>query len=121
VGLAKFRQTIAEFKQFQVGQDRCSVVAGPELRATLEKALAQLPNGKLPVTKEFGELLKHRWRARRCCASGPAIWTSRQRIFGGFRWRARPRRCLAELGGLLKTPDKDVDLLAGGPARRTAR
>lgn len=110
VGLAKFRQTVAEFKQFQVGKT-VGLVAAPELRATLEKALAKLPSDKPPVAKEFGELLKHP-------VAGAALLRDRARDLEEQAARLRRlavtlhhERCLAELAGLLKTPDKDADLL----------
>jgi serine protease Do len=111
VGLAKFRQTVAEFKRFQVGKTVGTPVAGPELRATLEKALAALPKGASPTAKDVQPLLKHP-------VEGAALLRDKARDLEEQAVRLRQlavtlhqERCLAELTRLLSAPDKDVDLL----------
>jgi regulator of sirC expression with transglutaminase-like and TPR domain len=113
VGLAKFRQTVAEFKQFQVDKAAGPAVPGPEIRAALEKAITHLPAGKPPATGDLQVLLKHP-------NEGTALLRDRARALEEQAARLRGaadalhhQRCLEELTRLLKAPDKELDLLRG--------
>ncbi len=110
VGLAKFRQTVAEFKQFQLGKTVGPAAATPELRATLEQALAKLPAGTPAGAKAAQPLLKHP-------AEAAALLRERARDLEEKAARLRrlvqelhEERCRAELTRLLQGPDKDADL-----------
>jgi regulator of sirC expression with transglutaminase-like and TPR domain len=110
VGLAKFRQTIAEFKQFQVGKTVGPAAPGPEARAALEQALAQLPKGKAPQVKELKPLLAHP-------VAGATLLRDRARDLEEQAAQLRKlaealhqERCLVQLTRLMKA-DMDTDLL----------
>jgi regulator of sirC expression with transglutaminase-like and TPR domain len=111
VGLAKFRQTVAEFKQFQLGKTVGAVALTPDARATLEQALARLPIGKPAATQDVQPLLKHP-------VEGAALLRDRARDLEEQAARLRKlaltlhqERCLTELTQLLKAADQDADLL----------
>lgn len=111
VGLAKFRQTVPEFKQFQLGKTVDAPAPTVEVRATLEQAIAKLPKTAPPTSKELKALLKHP-------VAGAALLRDRARDLeeqaANLRRAAQAlhqERCLAELTALLKAADKDADLL----------
>jgi regulator of sirC expression with transglutaminase-like and TPR domain len=111
VGLAKFRQTVAEFKQFQVGKAVGPTPVSPEVRTSLEQALAKLPTGKSASEQDIKGLLKHP-------VEGAAMLRDRARDLEEQASRLRQlaltlhhERCLGELADLLKRPDQEVDLL----------
>jgi regulator of sirC expression with transglutaminase-like and TPR domain len=110
-GLAKFRQTVAEFKQFQAGKTVGPAAPTPELRASLEQTLGKLPAKQPPADGDLKALLKHP-------VEGAALLRERARDLeeqaAGLRRLAltlHHERCLAELAQALKPPDKDADLL----------
>ncbi len=78
VGLAKFRQTVAEFKQFQAGKTVAATTPPAEVRATLEQALAKLPAASPPTPKDLKPLLEHPAAGAASCAIGPATWRNRR-------------------------------------------
>ncbi len=111
VGLAKFRQTIAGFKHFQLGKTVGAPAPTAEMRATLEQAIAKLPKTTPAPAKDYKMLLKHP-------VVGAAILRDRARDLeeqaANLRKLAQTlhqERCLAELTGVLKAADKDTDLL----------
>jgi regulator of sirC expression with transglutaminase-like and TPR domain len=108
VGLAKFRQTIAEFKRFQLGKTVGPAAPTAEVRAAVEQAIAKLSKGTTAATKP---LLAHP-------TQGAALLRDRARDLeeqaANLRRLAQAlyqERCLTELTRLLKAADKDADLL----------
>lgn len=57
VGLAKFRQTQAEFRRFQVGANLSSAAASPELAASLTKEIESLPSLDKLLTEKLQPLV----------------------------------------------------------------
>jgi regulator of sirC expression with transglutaminase-like and TPR domain len=58
VGLAKFRDTVAEFKRFQVGPKVASSAIKPEIRTAFDKALTKIPLADSIPAKDLAPLLK---------------------------------------------------------------
>jgi serine protease Do len=110
-GLAKFRQTIAEFKQFQLGKTAGPPPLAADVRTALEQAIARLPKNSSQTSKELKPLLKHP-------SEGAALLRDRARDLeeqaANLRRLAQglhQELCLAELTRLLALPEKDADLL----------
>lgn len=111
VGLAKFRDTRAEFKNFQVGAKVKSVAAPADLAERVAKAVKELP-GDRPPRPELAEKL------RSDGASGMAVLREEARKLEQRAARLRQlalevhhRAVLAELTKALRDKDDKIDLL----------
>lgn len=111
VGLAKFRDTVAEFKKFQAAPKVPSAIIKPETRAAFEKALPKIPLGKEVTTDDLAPLLKFR-------GNGATLMRDKARALeeqaAQLRKLARTvqhEQCIAELADLFKAPDDKVDLV----------
>ena len=111
VGLAKFRQTVPEFKQFQVGKSVGIETASAEFRASLEKVMAQLPKGKLPSTKDLQPLLKDPVTGAALLRDRARDLEERAAQLRQFAAAVHHERCLADLAKTMKKADKDADLM----------
>jgi len=111
VGLAKFRDTKAEFKTFQVGQQLASPAASAEVAARIDKLLGELPADRAPGLALTAEL----------AAGGDVTPTSLAERADRLAQQAEQLRRLsdnltqarvqAELLKQLAQPEESIDLL----------
>jgi S1-C subfamily serine protease len=110
VGLAKFRDTAAEFKQFRLGKTLPPAAGPAEVAARVAKAVAGLPDDP-PGEALVGRLAPEG-------AAGAAALRERARTLEREAARLRElaqavhqQNVLAELARVLRGPDADADLL----------
>jgi regulator of sirC expression with transglutaminase-like and TPR domain len=112
LGLAKFRETIAEFKRFQVGANLAVKQTPADVLTRLQKTIAALPDKDVPA-KDLGPLLKTpddsmrllRDRARQLEEQAEQLRTLAQTV--------HHERTLAELGRLSAAGDAQLDVMRG--------
>jgi regulator of sirC expression with transglutaminase-like and TPR domain len=110
VGLAKFRDTVAEFKRFQVGANLAGVQLAPNVLADLQKSIAGLAD-KEASAKDLAPLLKMpsesmnllRDRARQLERQAEQLRKLAQAV--------HHERTLAELDKAIQGADDTIDLL----------
>ncbi len=110
VGLAKFRDTVAEFKRFQAAPDIASSSVTVDFRNAFEKALPTIPLDKEATTTDLAPLMKNpaasamllRDKARVLEQQAVAIRKLARTVFH--------ERGIAELAELAKLPDEKIDL-----------
>ncbi len=110
IGLAKFRDTVAEFKRFQVAPDIAGSSVSPAFRAAFEKALPTIPLDKDATTTDLAPLLKNP-AASAMLLRDKARFLEQQAV--AMRKLARTvfhERCIAELAELGKLPEEKIDL-----------
>ncbi|MSU78709.1 MAG: trypsin-like serine protease [Gemmataceae bacterium] len=110
VGLAKFRDTVAEFKRFQAAPDIASSSVTVDFRNAFEKALPTIPLDKESTTTNLAPLLKNP-------AASAMLLRDKARVLEqqavAMRKLARTvfhERGIAELAELAKLPDEKIDL-----------
>jgi serine protease Do len=109
LGLAKFRETIAEFKKFNLAPRLPPVAAGAEALAELEKTLARLPReldraGLKPLLERPDEsAMLLRERARKLDEEASRLRQLAQTV--------HHERCLADIAQIFQRADAKVDLL----------
>jgi serine protease Do len=112
VGLAKFRDTHAQFKNFQVAKDLGQPATSTDLAARVDKLLSDLPAGvtpNLPLTEQLGEndeLLPAALVER---AERLAQQARQLRVLSA---RLREAKVIGDLEKLLAQPEDGTDLLA---------
>ncbi|MBI3821979.1 MAG: trypsin-like peptidase domain-containing protein, partial [Planctomycetes bacterium] len=110
LGLAKFRDTVAEFKKFQAAPKVATGAINPDLRLTFEKSLAKIPLDKEVPVKDLAPLLKTpdasatllRNRARELEKQAEQLRKLAQSV--------HHERTVAELAELFNQPEAKVDL-----------
>ncbi|MBI1832386.1 MAG: trypsin-like peptidase domain-containing protein, partial [Planctomycetes bacterium] len=110
LGLAKFRDTVAEFKKFQAGPKVATGLVSSEFRSAFEKSLAKIPLDKETTSKDLRPLVKEaganasllRDKARQLEKQAEQLRLLAQRV--------HQERCLGELVELFKAPEAKVDL-----------
>jgi serine protease Do len=110
VGLAKFRDTVAEFKRFQVGGDLAGKKTPPEVIARLQKTIAGFTHKNVSA-QDLDPLLKApndgmsllRERARQLEQQAEQLRKLAQTV--------HQERTLAELGRAVQGADAGIDLL----------
>lgn len=110
VGLAKFRETVAEYKRFKVADKIDEAEAPLEIAKTIEKAILKLP-GKGKDGVDLKPFLK---------APDPALAQLRDRArqleeqaqqLRDLAQKVHHERCLADLAAVLKNEDAKADLI----------
>jgi regulator of sirC expression with transglutaminase-like and TPR domain len=110
VGLAKFRQTVAEFKKFQAATKVAVAAVKPEDRAAFEKVLAKVPLDKEPSAKDVGTVLKFPDSAGMLRDRAVALEKQAEQL-RKLAQTVHHQRCLTELAQVFKGPDEKVDLV----------
>ena len=114
VGLAKFRQTQAEFKQFQVAKQIASAGVTPELLGQVNLLIEQIEPGKAPAAAVL-EKLSTAGEAGRAALANRARQLAEQaaqlkRIASAVHQRAVEQLLIAALEG----PEEQIDLFHAG-------
>lgn len=110
VGLAKFRDTVAEFKRFQCAERVHGSSSDPKLLAAVNKALPALLKDADPAPDKLGPLIKNpgatldllRDRARQLEKEAEQLRKLARTV--------HQQRCVDELAAEGKKPDADADL-----------
>lgn len=112
VGLAKFRETVAEFKRFQIGEKLGASKIPESVAKLIEKTIGEF--GKVPEKKSnLAPLVKN---------ADPSIARIRDRAkqledqaaqLRELAHKVHHERCLAELAELCKADDAKLDLIRG--------
>ena len=110
-GLAKFRETAAEFKQFRVGKALPPAAAPPDVAARVAKAVASLAADGPPAEAVVNKLASEGGAgAAALRARARALEAEAGRLRGLAR-AAHQQNVLAELARVLPGKDEDADLL----------
>lgn len=113
VGLAKFRDTVAEFKKFQCAERVASTTVDAKILAKITKTMSDLSKEAEPSAEHMGPLLENpsaslsllRDRARQMEKEAEQLRKLAQAV--------HHQRCLDDLANLAKKSDKDLDLARG--------
>lgn len=112
LGLAKFRDTVAHFKQFQVGRELPRVTLAPERIAELEQLLEAspaTPAGELPT--ELGErLATSEPRAREFLLDRGRRLRREAEALDALAARVHRAQVLAELAAMCRPTEGELDL-----------
>lgn len=109
-GLAKFRETVAEFKKFQAGPKVASGSIPKDFRLSFEKVLPMIPLDKEVTSKDLTPLLKAP-AASATLLRGKARELEKQaEQLRKLALAVHHERTVADLGTLFKAPDAKVDL-----------
>src|SRR5262249_32307784 len=110
VGLAKFRQTVAEFKKFQAAPKVASGVIEPGIRLAFEKSLAKIPLDQEVKPRDVAPLLKHPDDNATLLRNKARGLEKQAEQLRKLALAVHHERCVAELGELFKAPEDKVDL-----------
>lgn len=110
VGIAKFRETVAEFKRFQVGSNLADSRLPAEALATLEKAVAGFTD-KEPGAKELAPLLKTPGESMNLLRDRARQLEKQAEQLRKLAQTVHHARTLAELSRAMQGGDKQLDLL----------
>ncbi|MCI0641918.1 MAG: trypsin-like peptidase domain-containing protein [Gemmataceae bacterium] len=110
VGLAKFRDTVAEFKRFQAAERLPSNGADEKTLATISKMLAGLGQHDKPSTKDLERLLKLPGAAADVLRDRARLLEKQAEQLRKLALAVHEERTLAELEKELKKKDADADL-----------
>ena len=110
VGLAKFRQTVAEFKKFQAAPKVMSAAIKPESRLAFEKSLAKIPLDKESTPKDLAPLLKFPADSATLLRDKARDLEKQAEQLRKLAQTVHHERCVAELAELFKTPEAKIDL-----------
>lgn len=110
IGLAKFRDTVAQFKKFQVAERIAPTGLGQELRTEVEKILARMERDESTLAKERDALVKLP------AATGNLLRDKARRLekqaadLNKLAGEVHHQRCLADLEKMFRNDDKNIDL-----------
>lgn len=110
VGLAKFRNTVAEFKKFQAAPKVTTAAIKPDVRAAFEKALAKIPLDKEATPKDLAPLLKSPGDSATLLRNKATELEKQAEQLRKLALTVHHERCVAELAELFQAPDAKVDL-----------
>jgi serine protease Do len=110
VGLAKFRDTVAEFKKFQAAPKVATSFITPEFRAAFEKALPGIPLDKETTSKNLAPLLKLPGDSATLLRDKALALEKQAEHLRKLAQTVHHERCVAELAELFKAVDAKVDL-----------
>ncbi len=113
VGLAKFRDTHAEFKGFQLGKNLAEPSISTDVAARVDKLLTELPADRPPgiaITEQLAGSSELSPTAIAECADRLARQAQQLRILSD---KLQEAQAIAALSKLLAEPDESCDLLAG--------
>jgi regulator of sirC expression with transglutaminase-like and TPR domain len=109
VGLAKFRDTVAEFKKFQAAPKLASSAVNGEFRLAFEKNLAKIPLDE-PSSKDLAPLLKSPADSQALLRDKARALEKQAEQLRKLAENVHHERCVAELAELFKQPDDKIDL-----------
>ncbi len=112
VGLAKFRDTVAEFKKFQAAPKVASSAIKPDFRLAFEKSLAKIPLDKETTAKDLALLLKSPADSATLLRDKARDLEKQAEQLRKLAQTVHHERCVAELAELFKAPDAKIDLAA---------
>ncbi len=110
VGLAKFRETVAEFKKFQAAPKVATSFIAPDIRAAFAKALPKIPLDKEPSVKDLAPLLKTPSASALLLRDKANELEKQAEQLRKLAQTVHHERTIAELVELLKAPDAKADL-----------
>lgn len=110
VGLAKFRDTVAEFKKYQAAPKVATGVVKAETRFAFEKSLAKIALDKEVMPKDLAALLKNPDDSATLLRSRALELEKQAEQLRKLALTVHHERCVAELVELLKSPEAKIDL-----------
>jgi serine protease Do len=110
VGLAKFRDTVAEFKKFQAAKKVATGVIKPEVRLAFEKSLPKISLDKEVTAKDLAPLLKFPTASQALLRDKARELEKQAEQLRKLAHTVHHERCVAELAEVFKGPDAKVDL-----------
>ncbi|MSQ94109.1 MAG: trypsin-like serine protease [Gemmataceae bacterium] len=110
VGLAKFRDTVAEFKKFQAAPKVATSAIKPETRLAFEKSLAKIGLDKETPFKDLAPLLKSPVDSQALLREKARELEKQAEQLRKLAVTVHHERCVADLAELFKAPDEKVDL-----------
>jgi serine protease Do len=119
VGLAKFRDTVAEFKKFQAAPKVATGVIGPDVRAAFEKSLPKIPLDKEVTPKDLAPFLKYADDSATLLRDKARALEKQAEQMRKLAQMVHHERCVVELSDLFKMPEAKIDL--AGAALLVAR
>lgn len=112
VGLARFRDTVAEFKKFQAAPQLPNTALKPAARAALEKTLAKIPLEAEPSAAELAPLLKAPADSQALLRDKARALEKQAELLRKLADNVHHEKCVADLAELFKQPDAKIDLAA---------
>jgi serine protease Do len=110
VGLAKFRDTVAEFKKFQAAPKLASTAIKPDTRLAFEKSLAKIPLDKELTPKDLAPLLKFPADSQALLRDKARALEAQAEQLRKLAENVHHERCVADLAEHFKQPDAKIDL-----------
>lgn len=110
VGLAKFRDTVAEFKKYQVATKVGATSIDAAVRLAFAKSLEKIPLGKETTSKDLGPLLKTPGDSATLLRIKAAELERQAEQLRQLAQKVHHERALAELAAIFNLPDAMVDL-----------
>ena len=110
VGLAKFRDTVAEFKKFQAASKVATSAIATDFRLAFEKSLAKIPLDKETTAKDLAPLLKFPSASQTLLRDKARELERQAEQLRKLAVTVHHERCLAELAQIFQAPDAKVDL-----------
>ncbi len=111
VGLAKFRDTIAEFKKFQCADRIAANTLDAKMRAQIDKAMVDLVKAKEPTGDWLNQLLANPEASMNLLRDARGNWIKKRHAYAIWRRQVHERRCLDELAAELSKTDGQADLI----------
>jgi regulator of sirC expression with transglutaminase-like and TPR domain len=114
LGLAKFRQTVAEYKKFQVGVNLSQGATPTAVLEQLKKSIAALPELQAPSVKQFDPLLKSPMASMSLLRERAQQLEKQATELRKLATRVHHEGCLRELTHAVQGDDAKIDLLRAG-------
>ncbi len=112
VGMAKFRETVAEFKRFQAAPKVATSAIKADFRIAFEKTLAAIPLDKEPTAKNLAPLLKLPGDSQTLLRARARELEKQAEQLRVLALALHHERCVADLAERFKMPEAKVDLAA---------
>src|SRR5262249_11867004 len=119
LGLAKFRDTIAEFKKFQAAPKVATGVIGPDVRAAFEQSMPKVPLGKEVTPTDLAPLLRYPDDSATLLRDKARALEKQAEQMRKLAQMVHHERCVRELSDFFKMPEAKIDL--AGAALLVAR
>ncbi|HZZ81243.1 MAG TPA: transglutaminase family protein [Gemmataceae bacterium] len=110
VGLAKFRDTVAEFKKFQAAPKLAGSKINGDFRAAFEMNLAKIPLDGEANARELAPLLKSPADSQALLRDKARALEKQAEQLRKLAENVHHERCVAELAELFKQPDAKIEL-----------
>jgi len=111
VGLAKFRDTVAEFKQFRLGKDLPSLTPPAEVTTRIKKVIDTLPPAGKPVSETLGKLSGEGPTSLRLLRDRARELEEQAARLKRLAQAVHQQTVLAELSKVLEGKEETIDLL----------